>query len=766
MLVLLLAPVFLAAIWRYTRRPEGLDAGEVQPQALSALRVCAWGAALWWAARVGPAGRPGFDLAANIGVGSAVVAANVALARIPHRQGLIKPPISARALDAALFCALLWGIASALPAGRALLPGSHWLSDPLATDYASSAASIASLLVLMASALRLRVTRRLELGVADRVAGALTLALTAFSIAVPAAVANLAAPDRVLPLGALAGALACTWTASAREPTQVSSALRGALVVMILGVPVALVTGTLAQRAPQVAGLVACSGVVAAIVVGLMAHALARPFAPEQSRWLGALEAASRACLVPEPNAAIVAALERLQGLEQNARTRPELWRVDPPEVLSVDVAGYLHTESGVVPPEVYQLAASEPESMLRSDVLTRLQVRRPEVRPVLGWLEARDAFSVTLVYDDQTPIGVLLLPRGSRTRPITLEEARAARQLAERLSAVLGLSSTLVRFRERERRAEQRAVELEADKARLELLLAAGARPRDALVEALAGAVRVANYSARARGTLELVERFAASGSDLALEVPVGTDALGWACAFHLAGPARGGPLVIVDAAAAQAQDEAHWQHPSESPLACARGGTLLVLNASALPEPAQDLLALGLSRRASAELHDPGFAFIATVAIPPQQLVDERQLSRGLARFLLPNTLRLPVLLERAEDLRALVLDRLCRSGIHHEGQPLGIEPQALSLLVDYAWPGNEAELRLVVERAARFATGPRVRIDDLALAGFDVSVPRAEARSVAPLRRARSETVRTMLDPEENRLERTTARRRRRR
>jgi DNA-binding NtrC family response regulator len=385
----------------------------------------------------------------------------------------------------------------------------------------------------------------------------------------------------------------------------------------------------------------------------------------------------------------------------------------------------------------------------------------------VLGWLEARDAFSVTLVYDDQTPIGVLLLPRGSRTRPITLEEARAARQLAERLSAVLGLSSTLVRFRERERRAEQRALELEAEKARLELLLASGARPRDALVEALAGAVRVANYSARARGTLELVERFAASGSDLALEAPVGTDALGWACAFHLAGPARGGPLVVVDAAGARAQAEEHWRHPSESPLASARGGTLLVLNASALPQPAQDALAIGLSRRAASELpHDPGFAFIATVAIPPQQLVDERQLSRALARFVLPNTLRLPVLLERAEDLRALVLDRLCRSGIHHEGQPLGIEPQALSLLVDYAWPGNDAELRLVVERAARFATGPRVRIDDLALAGFDVSVPAVDARSVAPLRRARSETVRTVLEPEEDRLERTTARRRRRR
>ena len=39
-----------------------------------------------------------------------------------------------------------------------------------------------------------------------------------------------------------------------------------------------------------------------------------------------------------------------LQRLEPAVTVRPELWRQDPPEVLSVDVAGYLHTERGAAP--------------------------------------------------------------------------------------------------------------------------------------------------------------------------------------------------------------------------------------------------------------------------------------------------------------------------------------------------------------------------------------------------------------------------------
>ena len=73
-------------------------------------------------------------------------------------------------MDAAGFTALLWGIAVAFPAARALFP--NVALDPLAIDYTTTTAAIATLLVFIAAALRLTADRRLEMGVADRAAEA------------------------------------------------------------------------------------------------------------------------------------------------------------------------------------------------------------------------------------------------------------------------------------------------------------------------------------------------------------------------------------------------------------------------------------------------------------------------------------------------------------------------------------------------------------------------------------------------------------------
>jgi hypothetical protein len=86
-------------------------------------------------------------------------------------------------------------------------------------------ASIGSALVLLAAAVRLRVTRRLELGVADRGAGAVALSLAAFCVVIPATAADLGAPDRLLPLGTLAAALACVWTCSLADRGESSHPL-------------------------------------------------------------------------------------------------------------------------------------------------------------------------------------------------------------------------------------------------------------------------------------------------------------------------------------------------------------------------------------------------------------------------------------------------------------------------------------------------------------------------------------------------------------
>ena len=79
------------------------------------------------------------------------------------------------------------------------------------------------------------------------------------------------------------------------------------------------------------------------------------------------------------------------------------------------------------------------------------------------------------------------------------------------------------------------------------------------------------------------------------------------------------------------------------------------------------------------------------------------------------------IPPLAERAEDLRALVLDRLSRAGLRLRDEPLGIDAAALRLLSEHTWPGNEAELDDVLLRAAEVASGAAVTAADLAAIGF---------------------------------------------
>src|SRR5260221_11466388 len=178
------------------------------------------------------------------------------------------------------------------------------------------------------------------MGVADRVAGALSLSLTALCVALPVASADIAPPDWVLPAAVVASALACAWAATAREPTTVSATLRGVLAVMILGVPSALFIAIAARAFSEHAAPIALVGSVIAVAVGVVARDVARPLGPEQSRWLDAIERASRSALSPDPDAAIRAALAALRTASRDPNAEPELWRNAPEGVLSVDVAG------------------------------------------------------------------------------------------------------------------------------------------------------------------------------------------------------------------------------------------------------------------------------------------------------------------------------------------------------------------------------------------------------------------------------------------
>ncbi len=743
MLGLVVLALWLGEIWRRTRRAEIGDR-KLEPAARSAVRACHFGAVLWIAARFGAPGHAARDAVANLAAATAAVAALVSLARLASEGGLIAPPPSSRSLDAAAFAGLLWGIAVALPATRALFSTNDVLLDPLAIDYATTTAAIGSLLVLVAASLRLRVQRRLEIGVADRVGGALSLALTALIVALLAALADVASPDRVLPAAVVIASLACAWAATTREPTTVSSTLRGVLAILILGVPAALFIAIAARAYPEHAAPITLVGSIVTIAIGLVARDVARPLGPDQSRFLSAIERASHGALQPEPDAAIRAALAALRTAYRDPSAKPELWRNAPEEVLSVDVAGYLHVVKASAPELLLTLASAEPERTLRVETLRALEVRRPEVRPVLAWFEARDALCATTVVDEDGPLGFLLLPKSHRKRSITLEEARAIRLLGDRISALLAVSSALARSRERELRAAAHATEVDAECARLDHIIQLAAGRHRASAELVARATRVATYSPAARFARDELERHGHTGEPLALVVPPGVHAAGWAATAHLASPGSGGPFVVADAATSLEHDEERWRDPVASPLALADGGTLLILDVAALPLVIQDDIARAIVRRVaeSAPSSIPPPMLVVSVREPVDDLVLAGRLSQKLAARVGRRVVTLPFLADRSEDLRALVLDRLAGIGMRTRGEPLGIEASALSLLLEHAFPGNDTELDDVLVRVARVATGPAVTRENLAAIGFhkiEATAPR-ETPSIAPEPRGR--------------------------
>lgn len=732
-----LSPLVVVETWRRTARSR-TGGQRVEDSLVAALRACVWGALLFLVARSAGAGHATFDTAANLGAGVVAAAALIALARIPATGGLLLTPPAARSLDATLFVVVAWSIATAVPLTRALFPAARVRYDLLSTDYATTTAGVGSLLVLIAASLRLRHLRSLELGVGDRALGAVVLSLTATFVALPAAFLGDIAPDRLLPAAVVVASLLVTWAAATPEPTTVSSALRGILAIAIVGAPLVLGAGFLVLRVPEHGGTIVLSASCLAILVGLVARTVARPLGPEQSRWLLAIEAASRGALQPEPDAAMRAALAALGATSRDPTHKPELWRSDPAQVLTVDRAGYLHTAAGKAPERLYELAREEPERTLRWEALRLAQVRRPDTRPLVEWFEAHRAYSATLVLDEDGPLGFILLPRGERKAPMTLEEARAIRLLADRMSALFAVSSAMARSRERELAARASADQLDDELRRLEHIIAEAAGRHQALAEGHARRVRSVSYSAAAQMAVEQLERAGRLGVPVMLDVPPGVDAVGYAALVHLKGARAAGPFVVFDAASGVENTLAHWQDEGRSPLGLADGGTLLILDAAALSAAVQDHIARWFSQRATtprrSSILPPGL--IVTRTSPAARGCTPKDLESALRRWVSEPTIEIPTLAERADDMQALVLFHLTRSGLRLRGQPLGIEPAALAALLDHGWPGNDLELEDVLLRAARTATGPRLTLADLSAAGFDVApVPRSELEVEEP-------------------------------
>lgn len=244
-------------------------------------------------------------------------------------------------------------------------------------------------------------------------------------------------------------------------------------------------------------------------------------------------------------------------------------------------------------------------------------------------------------------------------------------------------------------------ALKLAVERALRERALAQEVARLRAQVSALAARPEIVGKSAVMAELLGRLPAVATAAGHVLVTGEPGTGKRLLARAIHLSSP-RQRPLVEFDVAALpgdRAERELFGQTVTvggvgthlEGALDKAIGGTLLLAALDRLSPTGQERLA--------ALLPQTNLRLIATATGP---------LSAALQQALAPLIVTVPPLRERRDDVPLLVK--------HFLGER-GLTPLALQALLRYDWPGNVAELRRVVERAAALApAGEAVDLEHL--------------------------------------------------
>ena len=154
-------------------------------------------------------------------------------------------------------------------------------------------------------------------------------------------------------------------------------------------------------------------------------------------------------------------------------------------------------------------------------------------------------------------------------------------------------------------------------------------------------------------------------------------------------------------------------------SKLDLAVGGTLFLDAVHELPSGLQrslrELLEHHDHLRRRGESPTPDVRVIASTTWDPSRERESLGRSHALFDLLARNTIAVPALADRPEDIPALV-DHFVRQSARQVGKVVdGVSPESMQRLQAYKWPGNIRELRTVLERAVLVARNPILEIDE---------------------------------------------------
>ena len=429
-----------------------------------------------------------------------------------------------------------------------------------------------------------------------------------------------------------------------------------------------------------------------------------------------ALEEIATAILVPLSNAL---------GDREGA---PELYTSEPSLRIRLDSGERANIRFADAPAALMQtLFVNGHQGVLDLVSLRDRVVRDPSIRDLVHTMEKQGmGCALPCVHLDHIE-GVLVVPMGDRSEPLSRIELEELGRLGDSLGGALASAlaqrradSHIQELSRLRREAEDRITALEGELEQLR-------RQCDLLGRGLAEdrTLHVAYSQSMRRVQTQAIE-LAPLSDPVLLIAPAGSPVLPVSRFIHDRGPRWEAPFVVADCSAAPPDQVASLLFGSQSEgrtgwFQSAMGGTLLLRDLPALSKPNQARLAVALAEQLppSEESSEPRPLrprLIATSRAPLRELERRAALDPDLASQLSRPGLTIPSLRERREDVPSLALlaiDRACRVLAR---EPVGIVGEAMDALVDHDWPGDVAELELIIELAVAQVTSKAIALRDL--------------------------------------------------
>lgn len=406
----------------------------------------------------------------------------------------------------------------------------------------------------------------------------------------------------------------------------------------------------------------------------------------------------------------------------------PEIYTLEPPLRVRLDVGERPNVRSADAPAAIVRaLFVDGHQGVLDLVSLRTRVVRDPGIRDLVSSMESLGmGCALPCVHLDHTE-GVLLLPLGDRAETLSRIELEELGRLSDSLGGALASAlaqrradSHIHQLSTERREAEDRitALEGELEQLRGQCDLLGRGLAEDRMLHVA--------YSQSMRRVQTRAIELAPVADPILLIAPPGSPVLPVSRFIHDRGPRWEAPFIVADCSAAPADQIATLLFGSTSTgragwFRSAMGGTLLLRDLAALAKADQARLAAALADDESANRHDgePTLLrprLIGTSRAPLSELELRGAIDLDLAEHLRGPALSIPRLRDRREDVPSLVLlaiDRACRVLAR---EPVGIAEEAMSDLVDHDWPGDVAELELVIERAVAKASSKTIMRQDL--------------------------------------------------